>query len=162
MSTTILLMTEFRHQILGASAITVGYRLSYLANFFVGPIYNEITRTTGLARSEFVVLFCIEHVGELSAQDVCEITGRPKNSVSQAVTKLLKAGLIQRRTDSTDARRSILGLTSKGDALYRQLIPRFQQRETEMLSVLTPREREQFARLIGKLTLRGDNWERVC
>jgi len=148
-----------RERVLGASPIPVGYRISYLANFFVGPVYAEISRSCGLARSEFVVLFCLRNVGELTAQDVCQITGRPKNSVSQAVTKLAAAGLIRRRTDEQDARRAILGLTTRGRELYERLIPLFRLREEQMLAVLTPREREQFERLLRKLTLRPDDWE---
>ncbi len=151
-------MSEHRDTILTRSAITVSYRLSYLTNFLVEPLYNEVSRQTGLARSEFVVLFCLNHLGVLTAQDVCEITGRPKNSISQAVTKLVNQALIEKQVDSSDARRAPLALTAAGQALYLQLIPLFVQREQAMLSVLTEREREQFEKLIGKLVLRTDNW----
>lgn len=154
-------MTSHRHQILEKSAITVGYRLNYLVNFFIGPFYAELSQETGMARSEFVVLFCLEHVGPISAQEICEITGRPKNSISQAVTKLVKSGLIVRKADTGDARRAILKPTAAGKSLFQQVIPRFQKRESEMLSVLSEREKEQFEKLIGKLTLRTDNWERL-
>jgi DNA-binding MarR family transcriptional regulator len=151
-------MSLHRNAILAKSEITTGFRLNYLANFFVGPVYSQVSRSTGLARSEFVVLFCLQHVGTLTAQDVCDITGRPKNSISQAVNKLALQGLIKRQADSTDGRRAPLTLTAKGLSLYNELIPLFQQREKEMLSVLTVREQEQFAKLLGKLVLRSDNW----
>lgn len=151
-------MSLHRSAILTESEITTGFRLNYLANFFVGPVYSEVSRVSGLARSEFVVLFCLQHSGTLTAQDVCDITGRPKNSISQAVNKLAMQGLIKRQTDTTDGRRAPLALTPKGLNLYKELIPLFQQRENEMLSVLTEREQEAFAKLLGKLVLRSDNW----
>jgi DNA-binding MarR family transcriptional regulator len=154
-------MSLHRNAILTKSEITIGFRLNYLANFFVGPVYSEVSRSTGLARSEFVVLFCLQQVGTLTAQDVCDITGRPKNSISQAVNKLALQGLIKRQADSTDGRRAPLALTPKGLSLYNELIPLFQRREKEMLSVLTEREQEQFAKLLGKLVLRSDNWTRT-
>ena len=95
-------MSLHRSAILTESEITTGFRLNYLANFFVGPVYSEVSRVSGLARSEFVVLFCLQHSGTLTAQDVCDITGRPKNSISQAVNKLVVQGLIKRQTDTTD------------------------------------------------------------
>lgn len=148
-----------RDAILTRSQITTGYRLSYLANFFVGPLYSKIARRTGLARSEFVVIFCLHHLGVLMAQEICDITGRPKNSISQAVTKLVRLGLIEKQVDNADGRRAPLKITLAGTALYTGIIPMFQQREQAMLSVLTEREREQFERLLGKLVLRSDNWE---
>lgn len=154
-------MSLHRDTILTKSEITTGYRLNYLANFFVGPVYSEVSRSTGLARSEFVVLFCLQQLGTLTAQDVCDITGRPKNSISQAVSKLATQGLIKKQADSRDGRRAPLLLTAKGLALYEELIPLFQQREKDMLSVLTEREKTQFANLLGKLVLRNDNWTRT-
>jgi MarR family transcriptional regulator, temperature-dependent positive regulator of motility len=149
-----------RNAILSTNAITVGYRLAYLANFFTGPVYNEIMRRHGIARSEFVVLFCLRHLGMLTAQDICEITGRPKNSISQAVTKLAAAGYIERRADREDARRMQLAATVAGRKLYDQVMPLFLQRERDMLSALSAREVKQFEALLEKLVLRKDDWAR--
>jgi MarR family transcriptional regulator, temperature-dependent positive regulator of motility len=150
-----------RDAILGKNAITIGYRLSYLANFFTGPVYGEVMRRHGIARSEFVVLFCLLHVGTLTAQDVCEITGRPKNSISQAVTKLTGAGYIKRKADLEDARRMKLLATSAGRKLYDQVMPLFLDRERAMLAPLTAREAKQFETLLAKLVLRDDDWARA-
>jgi MarR family transcriptional regulator, temperature-dependent positive regulator of motility len=147
-----------RNAILNANAITIGYRLAYLANFFTGPVYGEVMRRHGIARSEFVVLFCLQHVGTLSAQEVCEITGRPKNSISQAVTKLAAAGYIERRGDPKDARRMQLVATAAGRKLYSQVMPLFLERERAMLSPLSERELKQFDALLAKLVLRNDDW----
>ncbi len=151
-------MQSHRDIILGKNVITVGYRLSYLANFLVGSLYKEVARLTGLARSEFVVLFCLHHLGVLTAQEVCGITGRPKNSISQAVTKLAAHALIEKEAHSSDARRVPLRLTDSGKAMYELLIPLFVEREREMLSVLTDRERDQLEKLLGKLVQRNDSW----
>jgi DNA-binding MarR family transcriptional regulator len=150
-----------RNKILESNEITVGYRVSYLANFYVGPIYGELAKSLGVSRSEFVVVFCLHHLGSITAQQVCEITGRPKNSISQAVRKLIQAGYVQRHTDADDARRAPLVLTARGRALYEEVIPKFRAREEKMLSVLTEPERKQFERLLAKLVLRDDDWARV-
>lgn len=150
-----------RNAILNKNAITVGYRLSYLANFFTGPVYSEVMRRHGIARSEFVVLFCLLHVGTLAAQDVCEITGRPKNSISQAVTKLSAAGYIERKADSEDGRRMKLVATSAGRKLYDQVMPLFREREKSMLATLSAREIKQLDALLAKLVLRDDDWAKA-
>ncbi len=147
-----------RNKILAENEITCAYRISYLANFLVGPVYADVAKTLGVSRSEYVVVFCLHHLGSLTAQDVCAITGRPKNSISQAVSKLLRAGRVQRRTDPSDARRAPLLLTAKGRAIYDRVIPLFRGREQKMLSVLSAREREQFNSLLEKLGIRDDSW----
>lgn len=155
-------MSSHRHSILSENVITSGFRLNYLANFFVAPVYAEIAKRTGLARSEFVVLFCLHHLGTLTAQDVVAITGRPKNSISQAVTKLMQRGLIEKQADASDARRAPMQLSAAGATQYEDLIGLFQDRQAQMLSVLSKREQEQFDKLLGKLVLRDDNWTELA
>jgi DNA-binding MarR family transcriptional regulator len=151
-------MSLHRQNILTENTITTGFRLNYLANFFVAPVYAEIARRTGMARSEFVVLFCLHHLGTLTAQDIVSITGRPKNSISQAVTKLMQRGLVEKQADSNDARRAPMQLSVTGSNEYQSLIGLFQERQARMLAVLSKREQEQFEKLLGKLVLRDDNW----
>jgi hypothetical protein len=79
---------------------SLGFRLSYLANFFTGPIYRDVAREHHLSRSEFVVLLCLKELGALTAKDVCALTGRPKNSISQAVAKLGRSGHLHAEVSS--------------------------------------------------------------
>jgi DNA-binding MarR family transcriptional regulator len=152
-------MTAFHRQtMLSSGSVTIGFRLSYLANFYTEPVYKEIARLHGLARSEFVVLLCLRQLGTLTAQDICEVTGRPKNSISQAVSKLDKGAQIVRRTDDDDARRSYLELTEAGRALCDEIVPLFLVREVEMLSVLNEKQRAQLEKLLELLTQRRDDW----
>jgi DNA-binding MarR family transcriptional regulator len=153
MSTTIKGMEPRLAKILSANEITIGYRLSYVANYFTGPVYAQIAERAGLTRSE-----CLHHLGKVTAQDVCLVTGRPKNSISQAVSKLVARQLVRREQDSLDARRAPLHLSATGRKLYRDLMPLFEERQAHMLSVLDPKEQEQLAGLLGKLVLRDDGW----
>jgi MarR family transcriptional regulator, temperature-dependent positive regulator of motility len=147
-----------RRHILETSPIPFAYRISYLANFFTGSVYRQVQSQHGVARSEFVLVFCLRLLGELSAQQVCEITGRPKNSVSRAVNAMLERGYVARDTDPADARRGLLKLTRRGRELFDAAIPLFHEREAAMLAPLNARERETLDRLLAKLVLRDDPW----
>lgn len=144
--------------ILDQTAIRVGYRVSYLANFFSGPIYRELEAVEELTRPDFIVMFCLAHCGSLTAQDISNMTGRPKNSLSRAVHKLVARGFISRVAAKKDPRQAQLDLSRTGQETLDRIMPRFTRRETEMLSPLTPDERREFDRLLGKLVHREDDW----
>ncbi|WP_376093699.1 MarR family winged helix-turn-helix transcriptional regulator [Roseomonas sp. CCTCC AB2023176] len=149
------------HGILDAPTITPGYRFSWLANFFSGPIYCGLESDPGLSRPELVVLFCLAHASGIPAAAICRATGRPKNSISRAIARLLAAGRIRRRTDAADRRAGLLGLTDEGRALDEALIPRFRARQAAMLAPLSAGERAALDRLLGKLVRRDDDWAAV-
>ncbi|RYY36810.1 MarR family transcriptional regulator [archaeon] len=139
--------------------IPFAFRINYLANFFTEAVYRRLMEEHGVARSEFVVIFCLKSAaGELSAQDICAITGRPKNSVSRAVNSTVEGGYVERRLDPDDARRSFLSLTRRGEELYKAALPIFRDREQAMLEPLTARDRQTLMRVLDKLIHRDDAW----
>ncbi len=150
-----------RNQIQQVNPIPFVYRINLLANLYTGAVYRQVAAQHGVARSEFVVVFCLSNLGELTAQDIVDITGRPKNSISRAVNAMLQRGFVERRVDPANARRAPLTLTRAGQRLYAEAIPVFQAREEAMLSALTARERDQLDRLLQKLAARDDGWELV-
>lgn len=144
--------------ILDETAIRVGYRISYLANFYSGPIYKALEAEEGLTRPDFIVMFCLAHCGTLTAQDISKMTGRPKNSLSRAVHKLVEKGFITRRAAPNDPRQADLDLSGDGRAAFNRIMPRFIAREAAMISPLTAAEQREFDRLLGKLVHRTDEW----
>lgn len=151
-----------RNRIQEVNPTPVAYRISLLANLFTGSVYRQVAALHGVARSEFAVVFCLRLLGELTAQDIVDITGRPKNSISRSVNAMLEKGYIIRRVDPHNARRSPLRLTRAGEALYDDVLPLFQAREAAMLAPLSPRERETLNKLLTKLATRDDGWELVA
>ncbi|WP_374668041.1 MarR family winged helix-turn-helix transcriptional regulator [Ramlibacter sp.] len=151
-----------RHRILQDRTIPFAYRISFLANFFTGSVYRQVLARHDVARSEFVLLYCLHRLGELTAQQVCDITGRPKNSVSRAVNAMLERGHVVRDTDPADARRGLLKLTRQGRELVDAALPLFREREAAMLAPLNARERDTLDRLLAKLVLRDDPWADVA
>jgi DNA-binding MarR family transcriptional regulator len=144
--------------ILRNNEIVWGYRIAYLSGYFSGPVYKEVESEFGVQRPMFATLFCLAHLGELTAKDVCLLTGIPKNSISRAVARLQTRKLIRRAPDPEDSRAAILRLTPRGRRLYEQILPRFRERERAMMSVLSSAERVQLDRLLNKLVIRGDDW----
>ena len=147
--------------ILESGAARIAYRLSWLANFYSGPIYRRLEMEKGLTRPEFVVLHCATHLPQVTARDIGQATGLPKNSISRAVQRLLRDGRISRGADAADSRALPLAVTAKGRALYDEIIEQFVAREKEMLRPLSRADRGEFDRLLGKLTARADDWAKT-
>lgn len=144
--------------LLDSKHVRIAARLSWLANFFSGPLYRQLELTRGLTRPEFSVLHCLAQCPNVTAQDICLMTGQAKNTLSRAIRRLLQDGRIARTEDASDARALLLRLTDSGAALYGQLIGLFVRREREMLRPLTAGERADLDRLLGKLVARTDDW----
>ena len=130
------------------------FRISYLANRLVLPAYNDIKLAYGLSRGEYLLLFCLSYIEELTAQDVAEMTGRPRNSISRAVHRMLDEGYLKRSPDPTDGRQALLRITAKGERLHKRILPLFEEQEAKMLDNLTSEERKLLDSLLKKLVLR--------
>ena len=130
------------------------FRISFMANSLVLPVYDEIKREHGLSRGEYLLLFCLTHLSELTAQDVANMTGRPRNSISRAVHRMLSEGYIDRTPDPDDGRQANLTIMPKGRALHEKIVQRFVARENELLGVLDRQDRDALDRILEKLVLR--------
>lgn len=86
-----------------------------------------------------------------TAQFISQCTRTHKSTISRAVTTLLERELIERVENEDDRRELRLRLTRKGRTLYHELVPRLKRREQEILSCLSPRERDHLTEALGKI-----------
>lgn len=127
------------------------FRLSFLANATLLPLYETIQRDHGLNRAEYLLLFCLAQTPHLTAQDVANVTGRPRNSISRAVHRVLERGLIRRTPDPDDGRQARLRITAAGKRLHQRIVARFVEREAALLEVLDASERRTLDRILARL-----------
>jgi DNA-binding MarR family transcriptional regulator len=144
--------------ILHRNPLPIAYRVNYLANFYVGPLVTAMESTHRMTRSEWIVLFCLHQRRGMNAQQISNVTGRPKTSISAAVKRLLKKKLISRKTDIVDRRRQVVHVTDAGGRLYEQILEGFMAREAEMVKCLNIKEREVFLALLNKLVSNSAAW----
>lgn len=144
--------------ILKNNPIPTAYRVNYVANFYVGPLVKRMEETHRIARSEWIVLFCLHQQPGLNAQQISDVTGRAKTSISAAVKLLDKKKLIVRQTDAKDARRQVLQPTDAGRKVYKDILRTFVAREAEMIACLDRSERETFTILLDKIIKNGGAW----
>lgn len=134
------------------------YRLNYLALRYNVPLYNWVEQTYGLSRPEFVVIYSLGLKDGTVARDIAVSSGFPQNTLSRAIHKLVRHGLIVRTGDPTDRRRFVLTLSEAGRDVFDQALPRFVDFEHMMLEALSEDERTTLSRLMAKMVLASPTW----
>lgn len=127
--------------------------LSYVTSAIIVPAYDAIKRDYGVIRAEYMLLLCLSHYPLLTAQDVSRLTGRPRNSISRAVNRMLREGHIKRVPDPEDARQAQLSITASGRRLHKSISTDMTAKQEAVLSGLTSKERETLAMLLRKTTM---------
>lgn len=151
-----------RHLVLTAilrnNPIPVAYRLNYVANFFVGPLIKHMEETHKMTRPEWIVLFCLNQQAGLNAQQISNVTGRHKTSISTAVRQLQTKKLIVRNTDIKDGRRQVLRVTDAGQKIYKSILSKFVAREGDMIACLDRAERSALIAILDKMIANSSSW----
>jgi DNA-binding MarR family transcriptional regulator len=130
----------------------VPFRLNRLAAEVSAELSGEYRERYGLDIPEWRVLATLGFRDDAcSAQYIVHCTRTHKSTISRAVTALMTRQIIERVENEDDRREYNLRLTRKGKALYDELIPRLLRKEQEILSCLSPRERKDFAAMLGKI-----------
>ena len=127
--------------------------LSFVTSAIIVPAYDEIHASYGIIRAEYLLLLCCSHFDALTAQDVSELTGRPRNSISRAVSRMVDVGYIEKTPDPSDGRQSILRITEKGYQLHKQVATLMQGEQENVLGALTDSERGTLVKLLRKIAL---------
>ena len=131
----------------------LAYRITYLANVIVFPAYAAIKSDFGLVRSEYILLVCLSHFDELTAQDVARISRRPRNTISRAVHRMLAEGFLDRVPDPEDGRQARLQITPTGRVLQDEISGYLRRRQEQVFSGLDTAERKTLSALLKKAAL---------
>src|SRR5712671_8163386 len=107
----------------------IGLRVTVVSNRYLYALYAELERKYQLLRDDVAVINCLSITSPTTAQEIVRYTGRPKNSVSRAVTKLEAEGILRRKSDPQDGRVSTLSLTPNGKKLFDQIKGYFAERD---------------------------------
>ena len=104
--------------------LALGSRLKALSDHFYGAA-DEVYQTLGASiESRWMpVLRYLWDNGPSSVTDVAEAIGQTHSAVSQLSDKLVRAGMVRRRRDPADGRRTVLLLTDKAHASLAELGP---------------------------------------
>jgi DNA-binding MarR family transcriptional regulator/ribosomal protein S18 acetylase RimI-like enzyme len=104
--------------------LALGSRLKALSDQFYGAA-DDVYQACGTSIESrwFPVLRYLWEEGPTSVTEVADAIGQTHSAVSQLTDKLVKAGMVRRRRDNADGRRSVLVLTDKARRSLSELGP---------------------------------------
>ncbi len=146
-------LDAFTHARLWRNPCGFAARFNYLGLRYNTPLYGWVEERFGLSRAEFVTLYSLGLVDGVTASEIAASTAFPKNTLSRAVNRIAKLGLIARHAGASDRRQQNLTLSPAGRAILDEAMPRFVALEEEMLSPLSLIERETLSGLMAKVVL---------
>jgi MarR family 2-MHQ and catechol resistance regulon transcriptional repressor len=103
--------------------------------------------------SDFAVLNTLLHRGPLTVNVIGASVLLTSGSITTAVDRLARQGLVKRRKHPRDRRAAVVHLTSKGEELIRPSSLAHQQTMADLISVLSTSEQTELRRLLKKLGL---------
>lgn len=131
------------------------FRFSRLASLSTRPVARAFQRRFGLTVAGWRALVTIGSLEPTHPGEVAKRMSIGPDKVTRAVDVLVNKRLVRRENDPADGRRSVLSLTRRGDATYREIDRIRRAVEQEMLAVLAPNERSAFHRYMDRIDAHG-------
>ena len=128
------------------------YQLASISEDAVGPAARLFKTRFGLDVHELRVLRLIDDQPGVTFTILARQTRFERTATSRILSRLIKAGLVTRAIDGDDARQFRLQVTPKGRALRERADPLSLEIEALILSRLTESERQDFRRILDKLS----------
>ena len=107
--------------------------------------------TYGINLSEFAVLEALYHKGELTVQQICQKVLINSGSMTYVIDKLVKKGLLNRKTSAGDRRVYYIQLTNEGRTFMDDIFPKHEAFISDIFSSLSEEEQEQFITMMKKV-----------
>jgi len=108
---------------------------------------------TGLCLTDFVALEALLHKGPLTISEIQDKVRLASGSMTAAVDRLEKLGLVVRKSSRSDRRARVVELTAQGKRLAASCFERHARDLEALMSALTQEEKEQLYKSLKTLGL---------
>lgn len=123
------------------------------ANKAINEVTNQFFQQHGLNPTEFAVLELLYHKGSQPLQQIGNKILLASGSITYVIDKLEKRGYLNRVSCPSDRRVTFAEITQSGADFMKKLFPEHEENLHELLSVLTPEEKDTAIELLKKLGL---------
>ncbi|MGR3433559.1 MAG: MarR family winged helix-turn-helix transcriptional regulator [Shimia sp.] len=130
---------------------TIAFRLLVAVNHLTRPFHAQFGREAGVTITEWrCVLALVVEPGQ-SGGEVAERMGLDRMTVSRTLRALEARGLVLRRPDAANRRRSRWCLTEAGWAIPDAILPRAQAHDAALFGHVGPEDRAALERILVHL-----------
>ncbi len=128
------------------------YQLARTASHVSREFANLYSERFGISVPQWRVIAHLAQSDAVSVRDIHIRVGLEKPRVSRAAASLVKSGHVRKIVNPKDKRLVELSLTTKGRALFDEMIPIAQTYESELLEKLGPTNKKLLTSLLANLT----------
>ena len=111
---------------------------------------------TGLGLSDFAIMEALLHKGPLPINQIGEKVLLTSGSMTAAINRLEKVGLVKRVQDQSDGRYFYVHLTKSGRKVIREAYHNHRLNLEKITEILTNKERKELVRLLKKIGFHAD------
>ncbi|WP_028295139.1 MarR family winged helix-turn-helix transcriptional regulator [Oceanobacter kriegii] len=128
--------------------------ITFLANKLSAGASRLYREKFGVGIVEWRLLALLKVEPCISPNRMCQVIGLDKAAVSRSIKQMQQQQLVTVLEDPTDARKSLVELTDRGQALHDQVFEVAIKREQLLLEELAVEDREALIRILNHLNRR--------
>ncbi|HEU5003365.1 MAG TPA: MarR family transcriptional regulator [Actinomycetota bacterium] len=113
--------------------------------------YEAVMGNTPIDKASYRLLVRLDEQGPSRLSDLAERVGVDLSTASRQVHALQAAGFVAREAVEEDRRAALLRVTDAGKAMVGHILEARRTVITELLAGWTPEERDELARILGRL-----------
>jgi DNA-binding MarR family transcriptional regulator len=139
---------------------SLGYQVNLAARLFARAL-AALVEPLGLAPGQFPVLLALWEREERTQGELSRLVQVEQPTMANTLARMERDGLIQRKPDPRDRRRTVIRLTTRGRDLESPAVAAARSINARAVQGLTPREQDELRRMLGivaaNLGLHPDN-----
>ena len=111
------------------------------------------------SHAQLGVLFVIAHRGTQTTKELARHFGMTSSAATQLVNGLVKNGILERKEDEKDRRKTHIALTKKGEGVLEKARTHRMQKMKESFTPLSDKEVAQLLKIQIKIV---EHWKKLC
>lgn len=129
------------------------YYLATLGLKQVTDSYNQTLKDYGATRVQWIALYYIEKSEGLRQSDLAAMMHAKETTIARLTSRMVKNGLIERKTDPEDRRALKLHCTDEGHSMFRKLLPVCDSFYNKIIQDIPQKELDIFRSVLDRLVI---------